>query len=49
MYAGLVFERENYFVEEGDGFVEVCVNLYGRHGLTVTVRFHTRSNTAGMN
>ena len=39
MYAGLSFEKHQYFVGEGDGFVEVCANLYGRRGLTVAVRF----------
>ena len=48
VYAGLVFERRNNFVDEGDGFVEVCANLYGRQGRTVT--FNTASKTArGMN
>ena len=50
MYAGLLFERKNNFVDEGDGYVEVCANLYGRQGLTVTVGFYTHDNTArGMN
>jgi len=39
MYAGLSFEKDQYFVSEGDGFVEVCANLYGRPGLTVAVVF----------
>ena len=41
MYAGLSFEKNRYFVGEGDGFVEVCGYLYGRQGLTVAVRFST--------
>ena len=47
MHAGFAFERTNYFVGEGDGFVEVCGNLYGRQGLTVAVQFFTSGN--GMN
>ena len=47
IYAGLLFEKSNYFVGEGDGFVEVCGNLYGKQGLTVAVRFYTGSVTTG--
>jgi len=43
---GLSLEKYNYFVSEGDGFVEVCGNLYGRQGLTVDVRFSTSSSSA---
>jgi len=46
MYAGLSFGKYNYFVSEGDGFVEVCGTLYGRKGLSVDVRFYTSSNSA---
>ena len=45
MYAGLSFEKYQYFVGEGDGFVEVCGNLYGRQGLTVTARFYPAAVT----
>ena len=43
MYAALSFEKRTYFVGEGDGFVEVCANLYGRQGLTIAVQFYTNS------
>jgi len=46
LYAGISFEKYQYFVSEGDGFVEVCANLYGRRGLTVAVRFYTSSSSA---
>ena len=46
MYAGLSLGKSNYFISEGDGFVEVCGNLYGRRGLSVDVRFSTSSSTA---
>ena len=45
MYAGLSFEKSNYFVNEGDGFLEVCGNLYGRQGLNISVRFFTVTST----
>ena len=47
LYAGISFEKYQYFVSEGDGFVEVCANLYGKRGLTVAVRFYTRGGSAG--
>ena len=46
LYAGISFEKHQYFVSEDDGFVKVCANLYGRQGLTVAVRFNTGSGTA---
>jgi len=46
MSAGLRFERPYYFVSEGDGFVDVCVNLYERQGLTVALHIFTGSSTA---
>lgn len=46
IYAGLLFEKSNYFVSEGDGFVEACGTLYGRQGLSVDVRFYTSSSSA---
>ena len=46
MYAGISFEKRDYFVSEGDGFVEVCANLNGRQGLTVAVQFSTISISA---
>jgi len=46
MYAGISFEKYQYFVGEGDGFVEVCADLYGRQGLTVAVQFSTISVSA---
>ena len=46
MSAGLSFEKGEYFVSEGDGFVDVCVNLYERQGLTVALRIYTGSSTA---
>ena len=49
MPAGLSFEKGEYFVSEGDGFVEVCGNLYGIQDLTVAVQIYTGSYTAGGN
>jgi len=46
MYAGLSLEKYNYFVSEGDGFVEACGNLYGRRGLSVDVQFYTSGSRA---
>ena len=46
LYAGISFEKYHYFVSEGDGFVEVCANLYGRQGLTVAVQFYTSGGSA---
>ena len=46
MYAGLSLDKYNYFVSEGDGFVEACGNLYGRRGLSVDVQFYTSSRSA---
>jgi len=46
MYAGLSLGKYNYFVSEGDGFVEACGNLYGRRGLSVDVQFYTSGSRA---
>jgi len=46
MYAGLSLDKYDYFVSEGDGFVEACGNLYGRRGLSVDVQFYTSSRSA---
>jgi len=42
IYAGLSLEKSEYFVSEGDGFVEVCGKLYGRRGLTRAFQLYTQ-------